>query len=199
MDMSCVQAGRFLTLLCVLGGTLANATHAAETPATSKEYTFELQTLNLGERVRRKQVQFNVDNGMTEEELDAVNHELDQLHATPVDAAGNRDLSLGNGTRVRIGGFLTEGYLEDSVEGVHRLPMHFTVEGEFSTAEAALVLRLAAVGNLFVGSSADPDRVATTARVDDKRFYKLHKQVAITADETALAEWVRQNIPTAVP
>lgn len=184
-----------VAVVCVLGSVLANATCAADAPATRKEYAFELRTLNLGETVRRKQVQFNIQNGMTEDELDSVNHLLDELGASPVDADGHRDLSLPNGSRVRIGGFLTEGYLEDSVEGVHRLPVQFSVNDEFSTVEASLVLQLAAAGHLFVASSADPERVTTTARIDDKRFYRLHKQAAITPDETALAEWVRQNIP----
>jgi hypothetical protein len=194
MQMGNVRAGRFFAWVCVLGSVLPNATHAAETPATLKEYAFELQTLNLGERVRRKSVQFDIDNGMTEEELDSVNHALDELGASPVDADGYRVLSMSNGTRVRIGGFLTEGYLEDSVEGVHGLPVQFSVKDEFSTVEASLVLRIAAAGNLFVASSADPERVATTAQVTDRRFHKRHKEVAITPDENALAEWIRQNV-----
>jgi hypothetical protein len=36
--------------------------------------------------------------------------------------------------------------------------------------------------------------VATTARVDDRRFQRRHKNAAITADEAALVDWVRQNI-----
>ena len=184
----------FITLLCVLG-TLPNAASGAET-ATLKQYDFELRTLNLGETSRKGQLQFNIDNGMIEEELDSVRRVLDQLGASEVDKEGNRYLSTANGTRVKIGGFLVEGYLEDSVEGVHALPVEFTVKGEFAAPEAALVLRIAAAGNLFVGSSADPDRVATTARIDDRRFYKRHKQAAITPDENSLAAWVRQNIPS---
>jgi hypothetical protein len=172
---------------------LANAANAAET-STLKQYTFELRTLNLGETSRKGQLQFNIDNGMIEEELDSVRRVLDQLGASEVDKEGDRYLSTSNGTRVKIGGFLVEGYLEDSVEGVHSLPVEFTVKGEFSTPEAALVLRIAAAGNLFIGSPADPERVATTARIGDRRFYKRHKQAAITPDENALAEWVRQNI-----
>ena len=36
--------------------------------------------------------------------------------------------------------------------------------------------------------------VATTGQVVDKRFYKLHKQASITADEAALTEWIRKNV-----
>lgn len=182
----------FLSSLLLLG-MLASATHAADAPATVKAYAFELHTLNVGDKVRRGQIEFNIDNGMTEDELESVRHVLDQLGASRVDDNGYRDLSMSNGTRVRIGGFLVEGFLEDSVEGVHRLPVELSVKNEFSAVEAALVWRIAAAGNLFIGSS-DPDRVATTARVADRRFLKLHKHVSVTPDETALAEWIRQNI-----
>jgi hypothetical protein len=172
---------------------LASDTHGAETSAPARAYLFELHTLNLGDKVRRGQIEFNIDNGMTEDELESVRHVLDQLGASRVNDNGYRELSMSNGSRVRIGGFLVEGFLEDSVEGVHSLPVEWSVTGEFSTVEAALVLQIAAAGNLFVAGS-DPDRVATTARVIDRRFLKLHKQVSITPDATALAEWVRQNI-----
>jgi hypothetical protein len=178
-----------LLLLCVL----ASETHGAETSAPARAYAFELHTLNLGDKVRRGQIEFNIDNGMTEDELESVRHVLDQLGASRVDDNGYRELSLSNGTRLRIGGFLVEGFLEDSVEGVHSLPVECSVKSEFSTVEAALILRIATAGNLSIDSS-DPDRVATTARVTDRRFLKLHKQVSITPDETALAEWIRQNI-----
>ena len=190
--MSKVRRGRFLTLLCALG-LLACAATGAQTP-TQKQYTFGLHTLNLGESVRRKQLQFNLDNGMTEDELDAVNHVLDQHGATPVDSEGYRSASLPNGTRVRIGGFLVEGFLEDSVEGVHDLPVELAVNGELAAPEAALLLQIVKAGNLFVGSSAQADQVATAAQVKDKRFTKAHKQIAITPDENALAQWLRQNI-----
>jgi hypothetical protein len=181
-----------IAALCALG-IQANAANAAE-PATVKQYDFELRTLNLGETSRRGDLQFNIDNGMTEEELDSVKRVLDQLEATQVDKEGNRYLSTTNGTRVKIGGFLVEGYLEDSVEGVHALPVEFTVNGEFAAPEAALVMRIAAAGHLFIGSTADPDRVTTQARIGDKRFYRRHKHASITPDETSLAAWVRQNI-----
>lgn len=192
--MSChpSKTWRFVASLFLLG-MLAIAANAADT-STLKQYTFELRTLNLGETSRKGQLQFNIDSGMIEEELDSVRRLLDQLEASEVDKEGNRYLSMPNGTRVKIGGFLVEGYLEDSVEGVHALPVEFTVKSEFSAPEAALVLRIAAAGNLFIGSSADPDRVATSARISDRRFYKRHKQASITPDDTALAEWVRQNI-----
>ncbi|HKR33568.1 MAG TPA: hypothetical protein VJT10_01955 [Steroidobacteraceae bacterium] len=194
MSVSIVKVGRFLTALCALG-LLASAASGAEAPATVKHYALELQTLNASQQVRRRGVVFDVNEGMTEDELDAVNKVLDQLGASPVDAEGYRDLSLSNGTQVRIGGFLVEGFLEDSVEGVHSLPAVFSVKDEFSTAEAALVLRIATAGNLFIAGSADADLVATTAQVADRRFYKAHKQAAITADENSLAAWIRQNIP----
>lgn len=167
---------------------------AQEPPAPAQHYTFGLHTLNLGETVRKSQVKFSIDNGMTEDELDAVNHVLDEQGAAPVDGEGYRTLSLPNGTRVRIGGFLVEGFLEDSVEGVHSLPVEIVVNGEFSTREAALILQMVKAGNLFVGSSAEAEQVATAAAVKDKRFAKSHKQVSVTPDENALAQWVRQNI-----
>lgn len=174
-------------------GILASAAYGAEAPATVRAYALELRTLNLSDKVRRGQIEFNIDNGMTEDELESVRRVLDQLGASRVNDKGDRDLALSNGTRVRIGGFLVEGFLEDSVEGVHGLPVELAVAGEFSTVEATLVLQIATAGNLFVASS-DPDRVATTARVTERRFLKLHKQVSITPDATALAEWVRQNV-----
>lgn len=183
----------FFGVMCAIG--LAIAAHAAQAPATVKHYSFELQTLNLGDQLRKGGgVKLNVNDGMSEDELDAVNHALDELGAAPVDADGNRTLALSNGTQVKIGGFLVEGFIEDSVEGVHSLPMEFAVKEDFSTSEAALVLRLAKAGNLFVASPADPEKAATTARVDDRRFYKLHRQAAIAADRDALAEWIRQNV-----
>jgi hypothetical protein len=193
-----VQAGPLLTVLIVVCALamLATVTYGAETPASVKQYTFELQTLNLGDQVRKGGgVKFNVTDGMSEDELDAVNHVLDELSASPVDGDGYRALALSNGTQVKIGGFLVEGFVEDSVEGVQRLPLEFSVKEAFSTAEAALVLQIAKAGNLFIASPSDPEKVATTAKVDDRRFYKLHRQASITADENALAEWIRQNIP----
>jgi hypothetical protein len=194
MSVSILKVGRFLTALCALG-LLASTAGGAEAPATVKQYAFELQTLNVSQQVRRRGVVFNVNEGMTEDELDAVNKVLDQLGASPVDAEGYRDFSMPNGTQVRIGGFLVEGFLEDSVEGVHSLPAAFSVKDEFSTAEAALVLRIATAGHLFIVGSADANLVATPAPVEDRRFYKAHKQATITADENSLAEWIRQNIP----
>jgi hypothetical protein len=173
---------------------LANPTFGADAPA-NRQYAFELQTLNMGQQVRRSGgVKFNINDGMSEDELDAVNKVLDDADASPVDAEGYRELSLSNGTHVRIGGFLVEGFIEDSVEGVHSLPVELSTTDEFSTTEAALVLQLAKAGNLFVGKPDRPDVVATTGQVVDKRFYKVHKQAAITADEAALTDWVRKNL-----
>jgi hypothetical protein len=184
--MSSVKVGRFLCALGLLA-LLANTAHSAEAPAAVKQYAFELQTLNLGEQVRKA-------GGMSEDDHDAVNHALDELSAAPVDADGYRTLALPNGTQVKIGGFLTEGFVEDSVEGVQSLPLEFSVKEAFSTAEAALVLQIAKAGNLFVASPTDPDKVATTGRVSERRFYKLHRQASITADANALADWIRQNV-----
>jgi hypothetical protein len=174
---------------------MTSATYAAETAANLKHYSFGLHTLNQPDKMRRKQVQFSIDSGMTEDELDSVNHTLDALGASPVDADGSRELALSNGTRVKISGFLTEGFLEDSVEGVHSLPLEFAVKESFSPVEAALVLKLAAAGHLFIGSSIDADSVATTVEVRDRPFRKAHKTIAVTQDEKALAEWIQQNIP----
>lgn len=187
------HTARLFVCLCVFG-TLVNATHGAEAPVSAKTYAFELRTLNLGDQVRRGGLKFNIADGMTEDELDAVKHVLDEAGAPPVDADGYRELSLSNGTRVRIGGFLVEGFVEDSVEGVQHLPVELSMQGEFSTPEASLVLRIMNAGSLFIGSS-DSDRVATSAKVTDKRFYRLHKNASIAPDEAALVGWVRQNIP----
>ncbi|HJY42854.1 MAG TPA: hypothetical protein VJ303_16490 [Steroidobacteraceae bacterium] len=192
MDTSRAKFSGFLTLLCAFGLLPA---HAADAPADTRHYAFELPTLNMGEQVRRAGVRFNINDGMTEDDLDAVNKVLDDAGASPVDPEGFRELSLSNGTRVKIGGFLVEGFIEDSVEGVHSLPIEFSTKDELSTTEAALVLQLAKAGNLFVSKPDAPDVVATTGQVVDKRFYKLHKQASITADEAALTEWIRKNIP----
>jgi len=95
---------------------------------------------------------------------------------------------------VKIGGFLVEGFIEDSVEGVHSLPVELSASDEFSTTEAALVLQLARAGNLFLSRPDDPNVVATTGQVIDKRFYKLHNKASITADEAALTQWIRKNV-----
>lgn len=192
--MSSVKAGRFVSVLCVLGMSASVAQGAQTADTSSKEYAFGLYTLNVGGTVRRGQLKFDLDDAMTEDDLDSVRNILDQLGASPVDKAGYRHFSMPNGTRVRIGGFLVEGFPEDAVESVRGLAVELSVKDEFSTAEASLVLRLAAAGNLFIASSADAERVATTARIDDRRFYKRHKQASITADEGALAQWVRENI-----
>ena len=191
MDTSRAKFSGFLTLLCAFGLLPA---HAADAPANARQYGFELQTLNLGEQVRRGGVKLNINDGMTEEDLDAVNKVLDDAGASPVNPEGFRELSLSNGTHVKIGGFLVEGFIEDSVEGVHSLPIELSTKDEFSTTEAALVLQLARVGNLFVSKPDDPDTVATTGQVVDKRFYKLHKQASIAADEAALTQWIRKNL-----
>jgi len=201
--MSRSNAGRFFTLLCVLG-MLMSATHGAEpavkestSPDASnvRKYSFELQTFNQSEQVRRGQggisggsVHIDIASAMTDDELESVTKILDELGASPPDDDGCRSFSMPNETRVRIGGF------EDPTSGVPRLPMEFTLKGEFSTSEASLVLRLAAAGNLFIASAADPERVTTTARVEDRGFQRRHKNASVTADEQALVDWVRQNV-----
>lgn len=192
MDTSRAKFSGLLALLCAFGLLPA---YAADAPATVRAYSFELQTLNMGQQVRRAGVKFNINDGMTEDDLDAVNKTLDDAGASPVDPEGFRELSLSNGTLVKIGGFLVEGFIEDSVEGVHSLPVELSAKDEFSTTDAALILQLAKVGNLYVSRPDDADTVATTGQVADKRFYKLHKQASITADEAALTEWIRKNVP----
>src|SRR5215217_5707848 len=99
MAMSSIKVGRFFSALCALA-FLASAAHSAETPSPVKQYAFELQTLNLGAQVRKTGgVKVNVNDGMSEDELDAVNHALDELSASPVDADGYRTLALPNGTQ----------------------------------------------------------------------------------------------------
>jgi len=182
-----------LLVLCALFA-LTSLANAADAPANARHYAFELQTLNMGQQVRRASVKFNINDGMTEDELDAVNKALDDAGAAPVNPEGFRELSLSNGTHVKIGGFLVEGFIEDSVEGVHSLPVELSASDEFSTTEAALVLQLARAGNLFLSRPDDPNVVATTGQVIDKRFYKLHNKASITADEAALTQWIRKNV-----
>ena len=104
--------------------------------------------------------------------------------------------SLSNGTHVKIGGFLVEGFIEDSVEGVHSLPVELSAKDEFSTTEAALVLQLAKTGNLFVGRPTTPDVVATTGRVVEQALLQAAQAgVDHRGCEAALTEWIRQNVP----
>jgi hypothetical protein len=193
-----VSASRFLFSLCVLA-LLTSTTPGAEAPAPIKHYVFELETLDLGDKVRRGRtsfpgaVEFKIASAMSEDDLDAVNDILDDLGASRPDAEGYRDFSMSNGTRARVGGFGENP--EVAGAGVQSLPVEFSVKDEFSTAEAAVVLQLAAEGNLFVTSSSDPTLAATKTQVIDKRFLRRHKNYSVTPDDTALAEWVRKNIP----
>jgi hypothetical protein len=193
-----MKAGRFLASLYMLG-LLANAAYGAEPSAALKQYTFELQTFNAADKIRRGRapfsgapIEFSIGSAMTDEELESVKRILDQLGASPPDEQGYRSFSMSNGTRGRIGGFVEDPEVAGS--GVQSLPVTFAVEKEFSTEEAALVLRIAAAGNLFVVSPVDPDLAATAAPVTERRFRRAHKQAAVTPDENALAEWIRQNI-----
>lgn len=191
--MSSIKASSLFSVLCMLG-LLAHAAHGAEPPA-AKAYELELQTLNLGDAVRRKQIEFTVDDAMTDDELAAVTAILDELEASQPDAAGYRGFALSNGTQVRIGGFAEE----ESGGAIRSMPVTFAVASEFSTTEAAVVLRLAGAGNLFVASPGDVERVATPVAIGDRRFKRAHKRAAVTPDEAALAEWVRQNIASSTP
>jgi len=196
--MSYVKAASFVAL-CVLC-MLANASYGADTPPALKQYAFELETLNSGDKVRKGRtsfagntVQFNIAATMSDDELAFVNNLLDDFSATPQDDEGYRAFTMSNGTRVRVGGFRENEEVNGAA--VQRLPVEFSVDGEFSPAEAAVVLQLAAEGNLFVTSSNDPTLAATKAQIVDKRFLKNHKNYSVTPDENALAEWVRKNIP----
>jgi hypothetical protein len=179
---------------------LTSTSRGAEAPTPpAKQYVFELETLDLGDRVRRGRtsfsgtVEFKIASAMSEDDLDAVNDILDDLQASKPDDEGYRDFSLSNGTKVRVGGFVEN--TEVAGAGVQSLPVEFAVKEEFSEAEAAVVLELAVAGNLFVTSSSDSSLAATKTQVIDKRFLKLHKNYSVTADDKALAEWIRKNIP----
>lgn len=194
-----MNARRFLSSLIVLA-LLTSPTHGADTPPAVKQYVFELETLNAGDRVRKGRtsfaggaVQFNIAATMTDDELAFVHNLLDDYAATPPDDEGYRNFTMSNGTQVRVGGFREN----EDVNGaaVQSLPLEFAVHGEFSPAEAAVVLQIAAEGNLFVTSGSDSTLAASKAQIVDKRFLKIHKNYSVTPDENALAEWVRKNIP----
>jgi hypothetical protein len=197
--MNCAKVAGFFMLpsmLCML----AHGSYAQDTPPAVKQYAFELETLHVDDKVRKGHtsfaggtVQFNIAATMTDDELAFVNNLLDDFSAQPPDDEGYRHFTMSNGTRVRVGGFREN----EDVNGaaVQTLPVEFSVHGEFSPAEAAVVLQIAAEGNLFVTSSGDPTLAATKAQVVDKRFLKSHKNYSVTPDDNALAEWVRKNIP----
>ena len=201
--MSHVKAAASFVALFVAVGVLcmlASASYSADTPPALKHYAFELETLNSADKVRKGRtsfgggtVQFNIAATMTDDELAFVHNLLDDFAATPPDDEGYRNFTMSNGTRVRVGGFREN----EDVNGaaVQSLPLEFAVQGEFSPAEAAVVLQIAAEGNLFVTSGDDPTLAATKAQIVDKRFLKIHKNYSVTPDENALAEWVRKNIP----
>jgi hypothetical protein len=197
--MSWVKAVGFFRSLCVLC-MLANASHGADPLSTVKQYAFDLTTLNSSDKVRKGRtsfaggaVQFNIAATMTDDELAFVNNLLDDLAATPPDDEGYRSFTMSNGTLVRVGGFMENS--EVAGAAVQGLPVEFSVKGDFSTAEAAVVMQIAAEGNLFVSSASDPTLAATKTQVTDKRFLKAHKNYSVTPDDNALAEWVRKNIP----
>ena len=196
--MSWVKAVGSLMSLCVLC-MLTHASHGADIPPTLKQYAFELETLNSDDKVRKGRtsfgggaVQFKIAATMTDDELGFVNNLLDDFAATPPDDEGYRNFTMSNGTRVRVGGFMENADVAGAA--VQRLPVEFSVMEEFSAAEAAVVLKIAAEGNLFVTSATDPTLAATQAQITDKRFRKAHKNYSVTPDENALADWVRKNI-----
>jgi hypothetical protein len=169
-------------------------------PAAVKKYAFELVTLNLSASARSRRdptsggrMQISVPAAMTDDEVETVKRILDQLGASPPDGAGYRQFALANGTRGRIGGFIEDP--EVAGAGVRSLPMELAVENEFSTTEAALVLKIAVAANLFVGKPDDPTVVATTYDVTDRLFRREHPRATATLDEKSLVEWIRQNIP----
>jgi hypothetical protein len=201
-----MRVGVHVALLCVLGMFTSAAGSAeqiaiesASTASTVKQYAFELRTFNNADRVRRGRapfsgaaIEFNIASAMSDEELESVRDLLDELSATPPDPDGYRSLKMPNDTHVRIGGFAEDTEVAGSA--VERLTLEFSGAGEFSATEAALVLRIARAGNLFIGGAADANTVATPAAVTDKRFRKRFRNATVTADENALAAWVRQNV-----
>lgn len=187
-----------VTSLCVLA-LLASATYGAESPSTGKEYTFELVTLNLGDKMRRGRtssgrIQIDIPSAMTDDDLESVRKILDQRGATQPDGEGYRQFSMSNGTRVRIGGLIEDPDVAGA--GVRSLPVEFSVRSEFSTVEAALVLQIATAANLFVGSLEDSTVVATTYQVTDRPFRKAHPRATFTPDAQSLAAWVLKSIPS---
>jgi hypothetical protein len=193
-----VNTVRSFASLCVLA-LLASATYGAESPSTVKEYTFELITLQLGDKMRKgrasnARIQIDIPSAMTDDDLESVRNILDELGATQPDGEGYRQFSMSNGTRVRIGGFIENPDVAGA--GVRSLPIEFSVNDAFSAVEAGLVLRIATAANLFVGIPDDPTRVATTYQVTDRPFRKEHPRASFTPDAEALAEWVRKNIPS---
>lgn len=179
---------------------VASTTDGAEPAATSKQYTFDLVTLNLSGSARTRRdptsgsrMQINVASAMSDEELETVMTILDRHGASPPDGEGYRHFSMPNGTRGKIGGFIEDP--EVAGAGARSLPMEFTCKNEFSTEESALVLRIAVDANLFVAKPDDPTVVATTYQVTDRPFRREHPRASVTLDENSLAEWVRQNIP----
>jgi hypothetical protein len=189
---------RFFASLCALA-VVASPADGAE-PAAVKKYAFELVTLNLSASARSRRdptsggrMQISVPAAMTDDEVETVKRILDQLGASPPDADGYRQFAMSNGTRGRIGGFIEDP--EVAGAGVRSLPMELAVENEFSTTEAALVLRIAVAANLFVAKPDDPTVVATTYEVTDRPFRREHPRATATLDEKSLVEWMRQNIP----
>lgn len=187
---------RLVALLCALV-LLASAAIGAENVAASKHYAFDLVTLQLGDKMRKGRsshgrIQIDIPSAMTEDDLEAVRNILDQLGATQPDSEGVRELEMANGTRVRIGGFVEDP--EVAGAGVPSLPAEFSVAGEFSAEEAALVLRIASAANLYVSNPDDAEVVATTYQVTDRPFQKKHPRATFTPDAESLAEWIRTNI-----
>ncbi len=176
---------------------LTSAGYGAESSSAVKHYAFDLVTLQLSDKMRKGRsssgrIQIDIPSALTDDDLESVRNILDQLGATPPDGEGYRHFAMSNGTRVRIGGFVADP--EVAGAGVPSLPAEFSVANEFSTEEAALVLRIAAAANLFVSVPGDSTVVATTYEVTDRPFRKDHPRATFTPDAQSLAEWVRKNI-----
>jgi hypothetical protein len=160
-----------------------------------KVYAFALFTLNLTDQVRvgknpftGSDIAFHIDDPLNERQTAAVAAIFEGSWAAAPDDAGYRYLVLSNGTRVGLGGFNGGG------KGIRSLPVEFLVKDRFSVPEASLTLKLLRAGNLFAGSTCDPDVVAVIGDVADARFYDRHKAATVTADELSLAIWVRKHI-----
>lgn len=164
-----------------------------------KEYTFGLFTLNLTDEVREgkdpftgEEVVFNISAPLSEDQAEAVIEVLDEMNATAPDDDGYRHFTLLNRTHVAVGGFTGDR------KTIRSLPIEFLVRDRFSTAEALVVVSLVRAGKLFVGSTVDPDLVATDGSVADPHFYQRHTKVTAFTDAASLASWVEQHITSRV-
>jgi len=160
---------------------------------------FGLFTLNLTDEVRKaenpftgEEIVFNISGALSEEQAEGVIKLLDGMNATAPDDDGYRHFTLPNRTRVAVGGFTGDG------KCIRSLPIEFLVRERFSTPEAFVVVGLVRAGRLFVGSTVDPDLVATDGSVADPRFYQRHSKVTAFTDAASLASWVENHIQSRV-